>query len=368
MTRFMPVVAERLAVLGDTKPIFSVRISVRSLLCALYSMHRAYEATLRTRVLACRLIVVAAVTVAVGAAPSAYAQGSRGLRDAIAVDAGATCLDAETLVEHVRSWLGSAPVAADVSVQVQGSPGDPRVVGFRALRGGQVIATRDFDPGPASCEHLHAAVGLAIAMALSASFADGLLGPAVRPPEALPSAAPADTRVHRWSFGASAVAALDVLPGAALGLDARFEYAFTASLALRFGLVALAGTPGSIEGLGGHYDSGLLAARGDVCAGDDLSPRVRIQGCAGFAGGAIVARGHSFTVSQTALAPWTAIANEVDLIAALGRRWGLDLALGVILPLQRMSLVVHDRSGAEIGDQPLGQAGGFVAIGVTRRF
>jgi hypothetical protein len=331
-------------------------------------MHRAYEATLRTRVPARRLIAVAALALVLGASRSAAAEGPRGLREAIAVDAGATCLDADTLVEHVRSWRGSEPVAPDIAVQVQGSADDPRVVSFRAMRGGQVIATRRFDPGPASCEHLHAAVGLAIAMALSASLADALFGPAAMPSTAALGAPPADARVHRWSFDASVVAALDVLPGAALGLDARFEYAFTSSLGLRLGLVALAGTPGSIEGLGGHYDSELLAARGDVCAGDDLSAGVRIQGCAGFAGGALVARGHSFTVSQTALAPWTAIVNEVGLIASLGRRWGLDLALGVILPLQRLSLVVHNRTGAEIGDQPLGQAGGFVALGAIRRF
>jgi hypothetical protein len=331
-------------------------------------MRRGDEATLGTRVLACRLIAVAAVALVVGATRSARAEDPRGLREAIAVDAGATCLDAAALVEHVRSWRGSEPVAPDVSVEVQGSAEDPRVVSFRALRGGQVIATRRFDPGPASCEHLHAVVGLAIAMALSASLADTLFGPTARPPTASPGGPSSEALAPRWSLSASTVAALDVLPGAAFGLDARFAYAFTSSLALRLGLVALAGVPGSIEGIAGHYDTGLMAARGDLCAGDALSSRVRIQGCAGFAGGAVVARGHSFTVLQTALAPWTAIVNEVGLIASLGRGWGLDLALGVILPLRRMSLVVHDGHGAAIGDQPLGEAGGFVAIGVIRRF
>ena len=89
-----------------------------------------------------------------------------------------------------------------------------------------------------------------------------------------------------------------------------------------------------------------------------------IQGCAGFGGGAIVARGRSFTVSQTAVKPWLAALNEVEAIADLGPRWSLDVSLGLLFPLQRMSLVVSSPSGRGGARAQCGPVGEFVGLGV----
>src|SRR5882672_1850766 len=70
-----------------------------------------------------------------GAARAGDPNPVRSVRDAIHLQAGATCLDVAVLVEHVRAWLGATEVDQDLWIDVEGSPKDPRVVTFRTGRG-----------------------------------------------------------------------------------------------------------------------------------------------------------------------------------------------------------------------------------------
>src|SRR6185312_14138067 len=80
--------------------------------------------------------------------PSRAEAADRPLRDALVVDPGASCLDRDALLDDVRTWLGSDQVDAGVTIEVRGSPDQPRNVSFRMLRDGQVVASRAFEPGP----------------------------------------------------------------------------------------------------------------------------------------------------------------------------------------------------------------------------
>src|SRR5258708_38687070 len=72
---------------------------------------------------------------------AAAADRARPLREAIAVEPGATCLEIATLVEHIGSWLGADALDPDVSIEGRGSPARPPVVPFPTLRAGPVIAS-----------------------------------------------------------------------------------------------------------------------------------------------------------------------------------------------------------------------------------
>jgi hypothetical protein len=279
------------------------------------------------------------------------------IADALAVEPGATCLQADTLAEHVQVWLESNALAEGVSVHVVGSPDNPRVVSFVATRGGRVLAARRFDPGPASCEHLHAAVGLAIAMALSAA-------PAGEIADLSPPRSPAP---RRWALAASATGAAGVLRNLAFGAEARVVWWFAPPIDLRLGVLGLASLPGTVAPFGAHYDAQLLAGQIDACAGGPVEPSFRLEACAGFAGGAVVARGHSFTVPETSTGAWTAVANEINGMVRLGDRWSLDLSAGLLVPLRRASFVVKDPSGDVIVTRDLAGVGVLFGVGVISR-
>jgi hypothetical protein len=294
------------------------------------------------------------------------ADHTRPLREAIAVEPGATCLETATLVEHVQSWLGADVADSDVSIEVRGSSDQPRVVEFHTLHAGRAVAYRRFAPGPERCEHLHAALGLAIAMAIRASLIDELAGTAadagVRVPEASANTA------RSWAIGADALAGLAVLPGAAFGLDVRIERALAHHFYVSFGLLGLAALGETFDHTPGHFDVWLLAPRIDLCAGLALSPRLLGRGCMGLSGGGLYAHGHGFPSSQDELARWFAVVNGLDFTADLAKTWSLNLAVSVILPLARTSIVVRDSTGLVVEGRDLATVGGFLGVGPVYRF
>ena len=299
---------------------------------------------------------------------AAAADRARPLREAIAVEPGATCLETATLVEHIGSWLGADAVDPDVSIEVRGSPDQPRVVAFRTLRAGHVIANRRFDPGPERCEHLHAALGLAIAMAIKASLIDELAG---TPTEARPPGQEASVDANRpWAIGTNALVALAVLPDAAYGADLRIERALGHPFGVRLGLLGLASVGERFDGTPGQFDVWLVAPRVDFCVRVELSHRFRAQGCLGLSGGALYAQGRDFAQSQGSLVPWLAAVNGVDFMADLGANWSVDVAATLILPLVRPSIVVRrdSLSGSVAGERSLDARGGFLGVGPVYRF
>jgi hypothetical protein len=292
---------------------------------------------------------------------------TRPLREAVAVEPGATCLETATLVEHVESWLGADAADSDVSIEVRGSPDQPRVVEFRTLRAGRAVAYRRFAPGPARCEHLHAALGLAIAMAIRASLIDEVAGTTADTRERAPQASADATQP--WAIGANALAAVAVLPGAAFGADVRIERALAHPFHARLGMLGLAALGETLTP--GYFDVWLLAPRIDLCAGLELSRRLRGRACMGFSGGALYAHGHGFPSSKDSLVRWFAAVNGLDFTADLARSWSLDLAVGLVLPLVQTSVVIRDSSSGNVvtGDQrALAPVGGFLGVGPAYRF
>jgi hypothetical protein len=305
----------------------------------------------------------------------------RPLEQAITVDAGATCLDATALIEHVETWLESATIDADLTVVVHGSADRPRVVEFQTLRDGHVIASRRFDPGPARCDHLHAALGLAIAMAIKASLVEEIAGISATPPAPVERSPPpvevnlapretarlAPLAAGSWTVGAHALAALAILPDPAFGLDARVERALGPSFSARAGLFALASLGEAFPGTG-RFDALLLAPRVDVCAAVDASARLRVRGCMGAALGAIHARGYDLSVPESSWVRWFAVANDLDLTFDLSRTWSLDGGITLFLPVARNSIVVKDQTGRVLEERDLASVGGFFGLGPKFRF
>lgn len=127
----------------------------------------------------------------------------------ITVQRGASCLDAERFVAHVNMWLEGGAPPADLRVIVIGDTTNRQATTFEPQRGSRV-RKRDFRAAPKSCDELHAALGLAIALAIDAERIQQLW---LAPPEFEP----------RW-LGSLLVSGSYGLPlDAALGSQARLE-------------------------------------------------------------------------------------------------------------------------------------------------
>jgi hypothetical protein len=327
--------------------------------------------TSRAPWLACGVVVAVAAPELVLTPYAAAAEPARPLRQAITVEPGATCIDASTLTEQIQSWLGTDSVDTDVVVDVRGSPEHPRVVSFRTLRSGRVVAVRTFDPGPSRCEQLHAVVGLAIAMALKASLIEEV-APSVGPTP-VPTASPArpgsapEARLP-WTAALEAVAALAVLPDPAFGVEARVERALLPALRARLGLLATLAPGESFEGAPGRFTTWLLAPRLDLCAGLDVTPRLEVRGCMGMSGGGLHAEGYSYPSPRSTFLRWLAVANELGVAAELSRRWSIDADATLILPVARNSIEVRDYSGNVLFRRDLAAAGWVFGAGPLFRF
>lgn len=302
----------------------------------------------------------------VGVSPAAAwaADAPRSLRDAIVVEPGATCLNAATLVDDVASWLGPDVVTTDMVVEVRGSADDPRVVTFRTLREARVVAQRRFAPAPAKCDHMHAMVALAIAMALRASLVDEVAPERSSPPPPRPDERAEPERA--WEVGADVLASFAVLPDAAFGAGVRVERALGPVLRARLGVLTLVAWGETFDGAPGRFDTWLVAPRADLCAAFALSSRVRAEGCVGVATGWLRAAGEGFATSQVSSEWWSAAANGLDFAIAVGSGWSLDLGATLILPLARNRIVLRQPSGAVDQARDLGSVG--LTLGAGPRF
>src|SRR5262245_26408038 len=92
--------------------------------------------------------VLAGLAVGVTARVQAEDADGRPLEDAVRVDPGATCLQADGLVDHIASWLGTDFIDSSLTIDVRGSPHFARAVRFEVQRGGESVAERRFEPGP----------------------------------------------------------------------------------------------------------------------------------------------------------------------------------------------------------------------------
>jgi len=299
---------------------------------------------------------------------------SRDLSEALTVQPGATCLSAETLVEHVRSWLGSDEVAVGVRIVVDGDAqaSDAAVITVHTPAG---VIERPFEHGPPGCSDLHAVIGLAIAMAIDASVLASLGYDVIegaqptaqaieseRPPlEARrPEPAPVPPRKAR----VRAVAAvrgglwLGAVPGIAGGGQVQVELGWRPWFELRAGV--LGGRGGRQPLASGTVELGLVAGRVDACFGVSRR-RLRPRLCVGPAAGVYQALGRGLQEAVTVVDPWVAAALAVELRIAATKVFAVDVTLDALIPFIKPVVQVRDK------DKPgmIGDAVTFAPIGVV---
>jgi len=281
------------------------------------------------------------------------------LSAAMTIDPGVTCLDSKELVEHVSSWLGTDRVSAPLAIEVHGSPYFARTVWVRIRRGNATLAERRFEPAPARCEDLHAAVGLAIALALKASLLDALIGTRTY------GAAHASRPLR---IGVQVLAGLAVVPGTDFGIGSSLQYSIAERFAARLSVLALVGPYGDFQQDQGRFETWLTAGRLDVCSRLAEIHGLDVSACVGIAAGGLYATGEAFPMSRHSLIAYVALANALELDLELSTRWSLTMAIDVLVPFLHTSFVVRDQSGKVIAAHDLAAAGALIAIGPAYRF
>ncbi|HEX3772655.1 MAG TPA: hypothetical protein VHV30_17370 [Polyangiaceae bacterium] len=298
-------------------------------------------------------------------AGEAFGAAQRALTDAIEVRPGATCVEVATLADQVATWLGSGTADEDIWVRVEGSPDDPRTVSFEMGRGDRRLAHRLFDPGPALCEHLQAALGLAIALAIRVSVLDDIV-PAREPLE--PTATRKLDERDRWALGGGVAGAFGVLPGASVGAAVRLERELPPNFVLRLGMLGLAAWDETFAAVSGSFDAQAVAGRLDACVEADVVPRLVARGCAGVLVGGLFSQGQSFASSRSASSGWTAAAGALEAMARISDHWSVDVEASVILPLENTRVRVLDSTGEEVASRDLSGRGVMMTVGPTYRF
>lgn len=302
---------------------------------------------------------------------------SRGLQAALEVRPGATCLSAETLVEHVRSWLGKDEVGIDVRVEVAGDEqaSDAAVITVHTPAG---VIERPFEHGPPGCSDMHAVIGLAIAMAIDASVLASLgyeviegsqpPSPALdseRPPlqarRAASAPAPAPPRRARLRAIAAARGGLwfGTLPGIAGGGQLHVELGWRPWFELRAGVLGGGGGPQPLGS--GTVQLGLVAGRLDACFGV-LRRRLRPRLCLGPTAGGFQALGRGFAEgTSAAISPWAAAMLALELRIAATKVFSVDFTVDAVIPFFKPVVAVRDK------DKPgmIGDALTFSPIGVV---
>jgi hypothetical protein len=282
----------------------------------------------------------------------------------IDVRPGATCVEVTALAEHVGTWLGAETADADVWVRVEGSDDDPRTVAFVMGRGARVLAHRRFEPGPERCDHLQAALGLAIALAIRVSLLDEIVGPREEPAPARP-AVEAQTP---WAVGGGAAVAFGVLQGASIGASVSAEGDLPPNFALRFGALALVARDRTFATTAGSFDAETVAFRIDACVRFDFLPRLSGLGCTGLLAGGQFAQGHDFASSRNASWAWVAAANAIDLAVGLADRWSLSSEVTLIVPIGSTQVGVLSATGNVQEARDLSSAGVTLMLGPLYRF
>jgi hypothetical protein len=309
-----------------------------------------------------RAVVALIVGVCWLASAAAQAQALRSLDEMLRLQSGASCLEKSRLVSHIAAWLGTGRVDSRLTVAVEGSATSARNVRFRIERSGATFAERSFDPGPERCEDLHAAVAIAIALALKASLLEAL----TKLTETVANA----TAAPRWALALDGVAGVAVLPGVAFGASLELQRELIASVSARlsvFGLRGLGATFPRTRPAG--FDPWLGSARLDACDAFQLASRLRLSACIGVALGALYIVGHDLQPRSSAAARYVALANALDLRVDLGAAWSLRLALSTLLPLERASVVVRARdTSLPVDSVDIAAIGVMLSLGPLLRF
>jgi hypothetical protein len=299
---------------------------------------------------------------------------TRSIAAALTVSAGATCIAAETLAEHVTSWLGVDTIAADITIEVRGDPfaRNAAVILVRTPAG---LIERAFDDGPPGCSDLHAVLGLAIAMAIDTSVLSGLGYEVIdsAPPPAVPQAVdserppllarrrPNEPTPRRARLRAIAAARggpwIGAVPGLGGGGQLHVELGWRPWFELRLGAL---GGYGGRRALGtGTVEFGLVAGRVDVCFGVQRR-RLRPRLCIGPAAGVLQAVAHGFQATSDVVSPWLGATAALELRIVATRVFAVDVVLDGVVPFFKPLVAVQDPSKPGM----IGDAVNFAPAGV----
>jgi hypothetical protein len=273
---------------------------------------------------------------------------------ALDLDPGATCLEQNRLAAEVQTWLGRDRVHGDVHVHVHGGDSDPRAVEFRILRHG-TARERRFDALPEGCEDATAVVGLAIALAIDANAAEGIIAPT----------GDAKATSRTVLVAGQVTTAFDVLPGLSLGAAAGIEYRAIDWLSPRLDLLGQISWNNAIENTAGVFDVGVVALAPQICAGGNIGARSRFELCSGAAVGVVHAQGRGYAMSRSSTGPWVVASGGLRLLFVVGIPWALDV--DGVFPIHVPAFRAEDAQGQAAFREP-SPAGGLLSLGPSITF
>ncbi len=305
--------------------------------------------------------------------------------DAMHVEPGASCLNAERLVSKIVTG-GITDVDARLDVEVVGDAEDPWLVEYVVRRRGEVLGTRRFDGETTDCEQLHASIAAAIAVAVDlnvvlapepvASLAPRLQAP--REPEQPveePGAAPRlDARQGSSPSQERGPWTLRAVIRGGIGLDAPPRVGGVGAVAIEAGwkeyldlsLGFVGARAGSLDAGSGQAVFSLLGARVDLCGGYRVGI-VRPRVCAGMLGGGAIATGRSFSEDQTSILPWVAGTAGIDVRVRVAKRVELELGADGLAHILRPAFDFVDEGGRRRVGYEFPGFGGWVMAGFVVR-
>ncbi len=309
--------------------------------------------------------------------------------DQLTIEPGATCLRRERLLDQVVHWLGSETVDARLTIEVTGVPGDERAVLVVLRDRGTSIAERPFESLPADCGDAHAAVGLAIAMAIDATVLESLgvqwtppppppapidpppapVEPEPAPPPSRPDPPPPDREPTRMQIHGrvGGVFTVGSPPGLGGGGEVGVELGFREIVDLHLGALAATSGRRTLDAdQGTSVSASLVGGRLDVCTGPWVG-KVRPRACTGLVAGAAIAAGRGFVLDRTVALPWVAMALSGDVRVRLTSRLQLEFGLDGLVTAVQPGLDVESLDGP----QPVRDFGRFsimAGVGVVIGF
>lgn len=272
---------------------------------------------------------------------------------------GATCLRAEAIAAQTEQWLQGIALADDFVIVVQGSAVDPRRAQLRVERTGRVVAHRSFDPGPARCGHLHAAVGLAVGLAIKASLVEELAQPL-----------PDDPSVRGLGLTAavSALGLRRVLPGTSAGLQLLAGHGLGRFARVRLGVLGTVQGAVALPRDVGAFDVAVAAVRADACLRGRLATLWHGALCMGAVGGVLRARGARVAESRAASVGYAAVTNGAELELEVARRWSLSLELSAVFLLHDVEIGLRSDAGERVASRWLDRVGFALGLGPVYLF
>ncbi|MBI5534174.1 MAG: hypothetical protein HY898_15735 [Deltaproteobacteria bacterium] len=320
------------------------------------------------------------------------------MRDAIELQAG-RCLDHGGLAGRATVWLGRDRIDQRVRVRVVETPS--RGVDITVLREGAPVAERHLKPATIPCADLQAAVGLAVALAIDATFLQELMSEptTVLAPPVIATSPPAQASAPIQSQPSAQTPSLPLAqaaqpqpspPPLASGPDNRASLAGKAAIHGWVGVVPSTtlggsfgvdlgwpsaalqlsgwGTIGRESQLGaGRVDVSMLAGRLDGCGRKPMGRWTGI-GCVGAIAGRWVARGGDYRENYAPALPWAAVAVRVATQWEVGRFVAIEVAVDGFFPFARPRLDVVGTDGAVATSLQAPAAGFGIGVGPVLTF